>query len=108
RGAALDRARLLLTQYLGQQPHIMKASGVDDSLIEEINATLEWPATRDEIEKAAALVPDEVVQLVTASGTASECRDKVNEYLDHGATCPVLYPLGDEVEDMIDTFGGRA
>ena len=108
RGAALDRARLLLTQYLGQQPHIMKASGVDDSLIEEINATLEWPATRDEIEKAAALVPDEVVQLVTASGTANECRDKVNEYLDHGATCPVLYPLGDEVEDMIDTFGGRA
>jgi 5,10-methylenetetrahydromethanopterin reductase len=86
----------------------MKASGVDDSLIEEINATLEWPATRDEIEKAAALVPDEVVQLVTASGTANECRAKASEYLDHGATCPVLYPLGDEVEDMIDTFGGRA
>ena len=28
RGRALDSARLLVTQYLGQQPHIMKASGV--------------------------------------------------------------------------------
>ena len=34
RDAALDRARELLTQYLGQQPHLMKASGVDPGLIE--------------------------------------------------------------------------
>ena len=24
------------------------------------------------------------------------------EYVEHGATCPVLYPLGDDVEAMID------
>jgi 5,10-methylenetetrahydromethanopterin reductase len=104
RSAALDSARLLLTQYLGQQPHIMEASGVDRSLIDEINAIVDWPATEDEIEKAAALVPDEVVQLVTASGTPKECRAKVAEYIAHGATCPVLYPLGDDVEAMIAAF----
>lgn len=104
RGKALDNARLLLTQYLGQQPHIMKASGVDQSLIDEVNAIVDWPATGDQIEKAAALVPDEVVQSVSASGTAEECRAKVDEYLAHGATCPILYPLGDDVELMIDTF----
>ncbi|MBA3349377.1 MAG: LLM class flavin-dependent oxidoreductase, partial [Actinobacteria bacterium] len=104
RDVALDRARLLLTQYLGQQPHIMKASGVDPGLIEEINAIVEWPATHEEIEKAAALVPDEVVQLVSASGTPDECRTKVDEYMAHGATCPVLYPLGDDVDAMIDVF----
>ena len=38
RSLALDRARELVTQYLGQQPHIMKASGVDPSLLEEIGA----------------------------------------------------------------------
>src|SRR3989442_7371964 len=38
RGVALDRARELLTQYLGQQPHIMKASGVDAGLIDEIGS----------------------------------------------------------------------
>jgi 5,10-methylenetetrahydromethanopterin reductase len=104
RTKALDAARLLLTQYLGQQPHIMKASGVDQSLIDEINAIVDWPATHDDIEKAAALVPDEVVQLVSASGTADECRAKVAEYIAHGATCPILYPLGEDVEAMIDAF----
>jgi 5,10-methylenetetrahydromethanopterin reductase len=105
RTKALDAARLLLTQYLGQQPHIMTASGVDRSLIDEINAIVDWPATQEEIEKAAALVPDEVVQLVSASGTPEECRAKVSEYIEHGATCPILYPLGDDVEAMIDAFG---
>ena len=32
RKAALDGARLMVTQYLGQQPHIMKASGVPQAL----------------------------------------------------------------------------
>jgi 5,10-methylenetetrahydromethanopterin reductase len=104
RDKALDAARLLLTQYLGQQPHIMEASGVDRSLIEEINEIVDWPATQQEIEKASSLVPDEVVQLVAAAGTPEECRAKVAEYVDHGATCPILYPLGDDVEAMIDAF----
>lgn len=107
RTKALDAARLLLTQYLGQQPHIMKASGVDSSLIEEINAVVDWPATPDQIEKAASLVPDDVVQLVSASGTPEECREKVAEYIAHGATCPVLYPLGDDVDAMIDAFATK-
>lgn len=104
RAQALDHARILLTQYLGQQPHIMKASGVDATLIEEINAVVDWPASHDDIVKASALVPDEVVQLVSASGSPEECRAKVNEYIEHGATCPILYPLSDDVEAMIDAF----
>jgi len=105
RALALDRARELLTQYLGQQPHIMKASGVDPALIEEIGKVLTWPAERDEILRAMRLVPDDVVQQITASGSPEECRAKVAEYVEAGATCPVLYPLGDDVRLMIDTFG---
>jgi len=104
RSLALDRARELVAQYLGQQPHIMKASGVDESLLEEIGHVLTWPATPEQIERAMTLVPDEVVQLITASGTADDCRAKVREYVDAGCTCPVLYPLGDDVEAMIDAF----
>jgi 5,10-methylenetetrahydromethanopterin reductase len=104
RDLALDRSRELLTQYLGQQPHIMKASGVDPSLIEEIGRVLTWPAEREEIRRAMKLVPDEVVQQITASGSPEECRAKVAEYVEAGATCPVLYPLGDDVRLMIDTF----
>jgi 5,10-methylenetetrahydromethanopterin reductase len=108
RAVALDRARELVTQYLGQQPHIGKASGVDPALLERIGKVLTWPAGPEQIREAMALVPDEIVQLLTASGTAAECRDKVREYVDAGCTCPVLYPLGDDVGAMIDAFGDGA
>lgn len=104
RNAALDRSRELLTQYLGQQPHIMAASGVDPGLVEEIGKILTWPASPEDIRKAMRLVPDEAVQMISASGTPDECRAKVGEYLASGATCPVLYPLGDDVRLMINTF----
>jgi 5,10-methylenetetrahydromethanopterin reductase len=104
RRQAIDRARLLVTQYLGQQPHIMKASGVPAELLDEIGRVLTWPATHEQVVAASALVPDDVVQMITACGTAEECRAKVQEYVATGCTCPVLYPLGDDVRLMIDTF----
>lgn len=102
RQAALDGARLLVTQYLGQQPHLMKASGVPEALLEAIGQVLTWPATHDEVVAASRLVPDDVVQMITASGTPDECRAKVAEYRAAGCTCPVLYPLGPDVERMIE------
>jgi 5,10-methylenetetrahydromethanopterin reductase len=104
REKALDNARELVTQYLGQQPHIMKASGVSDEVLNRIHQVLTWPATEEQIREAMKLVPDDVVQLITASGTPDECRAKVQEYIDTGSTCPVLYPLGDDVQLMIDAF----
>jgi len=108
REVALDRARELLTQYLGQQPHIMKASGVDPALIEEIGRVMTWPAGPEEIRRATKLVPDEAVQMISASGTPDECRAKVREYVEAGCTCPILYPLGDDVRAMIEAFDPAA
>jgi 5,10-methylenetetrahydromethanopterin reductase len=106
RAAALDGARLLVTQYLGQQPHIMKASGVPQELLDEIGKVLTWPASHDQVVAASKLVPDEIVQMITASGEPDEVRAKVAEYVANGCTCPILYPLGDDVRLMIDTFAG--
>ena len=104
RKKALDGARKLVTQYLGQQPHIMKASGVSQELLDEIGRVLTWPATEEQILRAMELVPDDVVQMITASGTPDEVKRKVREYVASGATCPILYPLGPDVKLMIDTF----
>jgi 5,10-methylenetetrahydromethanopterin reductase len=104
RDEALDAARLLITQYLGQQPHIMQASGVPDALLEEIGEVLTWPATAEQVQEASRLVPDDIVQMLAAAGTPQECRDKVAEYVDAGCTCPILYPLGPDVRAMIDAF----
>jgi 5,10-methylenetetrahydromethanopterin reductase len=103
RQIALDGARELLTQYLAQQPHIAKASGVKPEVVAQIQAILGWPATREQVRQAMPLVPDELVQRITASGAPAEVKAKVNEYMQNGATCPILYPLGD-VKMMIDTF----
>jgi 5,10-methylenetetrahydromethanopterin reductase len=105
RQVALDMARMMVTQYLGQQPHIMKASGVPQSLLDKVGEVLTWPATHEQVERASRLVPDEIVQMLTASGTPAEARMAVRTYLENGATCPILYPLGD-VRSMIDTFSG--
>ncbi len=104
RQAALDGARLLVTQYLGQQPHIMKASGVPQELLDEIGEVLTWPATHDEVVAASKYVPDDIVQMITASGTPDEVKAKVDEYVAAGCTCPILYPLADDVRMMIDVF----
>ncbi len=104
---AIDTTKMLLCQYLAQQPHIAKASGVKEEVVQSIRAILGWPATREQIQKAKGLVPDDLVERITASGTPDEARRKVREYINHGATCPILYPVGGNVKLLIDTFAPR-
>jgi 5,10-methylenetetrahydromethanopterin reductase len=106
-GRALDAARQMVTQYLGQQPHIMAASGVPQSLLDAVGEVLTWPATHEQVAAAAQLVPDDIVRRLTASGTPDQARERVADYVAHGCTCPILYPLGD-VHAMIDAFAGWA
>jgi 5,10-methylenetetrahydromethanopterin reductase len=101
---AIDTTRELLTQYLAQQPHIAKASGVSQEVVAEIQSILGWPATHEQIQQAKHLVPDDLILRITASGTPDEARSKVNEYRKHGASCPILYPVGGDVQLLIDTF----
>jgi len=103
RQTAIDMARLMVTQYLGQQPHIMKASGVPQSLLDRVGEVLTWPATHEQVVAASKLVPDEIVHMLTASGTPAEAREQVSHYVRNGCTCPILYPLGD-VYATIDAF----
>jgi len=104
---AIDTTKTLLCQYLAQQPHIAKASGVSDDVVTEIQSILGWPATKEQINKAKHLVPDDLVHRITASGTPDEARSKVQEYVKRGATCPILYPVGGNVQLLIDTFAQR-
>lgn len=102
---AIDNTRELLTQYLAQQPHIAKASGVSDKVVADIQSILGWPATHAQIQQAKHLVPEDVIQRITASGTPSEAKAKVKEYMENGCTSPILYSVGGDVKLLIDTFG---
>jgi 5,10-methylenetetrahydromethanopterin reductase len=104
RERAILNAKALITQYLAQQPHIAKASGVRGEIVREVQSILGWPATKEQVSKAMDLVPDELVLRISATGTPDEARAKVGEYIERGCTCPVLYPLGDPYL-MMDSFG---
>jgi 5,10-methylenetetrahydromethanopterin reductase len=103
RAKAIYDAKWLLTQYVAQQPHIAKASGVDDATIKQIQSIVGWPATKEQVASAMKYVPDEFVLKISATGTPDEARAKVQEYVKRGCTCPILYPMGDAYE-MIDAF----
>jgi 5,10-methylenetetrahydromethanopterin reductase len=101
---AIDHSRGLLTQYLAQQPHIAMASGVSQDVVAEIQTILGWPATKEQIDRAKHLVPEDLIHRITASGTPEEARAKVDEYRKHGCTCPILYPVSGNVKLLVDTF----
>ncbi len=101
---AIDTTRGLLTQYLAQQPHIAKASGVSQEVVNEIQSILGWPATKEQIQRAKHFVPEDLILRISASGTPEEARSKVEEYRKNGCTCPILYPVGGDVRLLIDTF----
>jgi 5,10-methylenetetrahydromethanopterin reductase len=104
---AIEYSKMLLCQYMAQQPHIAKASGVSDEVVHEIQSILGWPATKEQINKAKHFVPEELVLRITASGTPAEARAKVAEYTKRGCTCPILYPVGGNFKLLIDTFAQK-
>ncbi|GIK42549.1 MAG: 5,10-methylenetetrahydromethanopterin reductase [Chloroflexota bacterium] len=104
--AAMREGKTLVAYYLGTEPHIMKASKVDEELIKKVQEFVGWPATEEDYRRAARLIPDEVARNLMAVGTSEECRAKVAEYIEAGVTCPILYPLMADIKPVIDAFAG--
>lgn len=102
--AAMAEGKKLVAYYLATEPHIMKASGVDQSLLEKVQAIMGWPATEEDYIRASKVIPEEVVRNLMAVGTSDECRKKVREYVDAGVTCPILYPMMDDIKPVVDAF----
>ena len=102
---ALQLAKSHVTMTMGQQPHIAKASGVSEDLIREVQERMGgWPAKPGGIERAAEIVPDEVVQMLTASGSPDDCKRKIREYMAAGCSSPLLLPLSGNVEYVVKSL----
>lgn len=103
--SAVKLAKNHVTMTLGQQPHIMRASGVSEDLIRAVQERMGgWPAKPGGIEKAAEIVPDDIVRMLTASGDPEDCRKKIAEYVATGCKSPLLLPLSGNVEYMIKSL----
>lgn len=102
--AAYFEGKKLVAYYLATEPHIMKASGVPDDLIQKVQSVMSWPATEQDYINAAKVIPDDVCRMLMAVGTSDECVAKVREYVAAGVTCPILYPLMDDIKPVVDAF----
>ncbi len=101
---AVMAGKSLAAYYLGTEPHIMEASGADPELVERVKKVVGWPATEDDYRKAAHLIPEELVRKLMAVGTSAQCREKVEEFIDAGVTCPILFPMMPDVKPVVDAF----
>ena len=97
---AIDHCKAFLTLYLMQQPHIAKHSGVEPELVEEIQKIAGWPATKEDIRRAMQLVPNSLVQNVTACGSTDDVVNKLMEYHEAGVRVPVLSTHGDHHQTL--------
>jgi 5,10-methylenetetrahydromethanopterin reductase len=102
---AVKLAKSHVTMTMGQQPHIAKASGVSDELIKEVQERMGgWPAKPGGIERATEIVPDDVVRMLTASGSPDDCRKKIKEYMAAGCSSPLLLPLSGNIEYVVKSL----
>ncbi len=102
--AAMEEGKKLVAYYLATEPHIMKASGVSEELLQKVQSIMGWPAREEDYARASKEIPDDVVRQLMAVGTSDECRAKVQEYIDAGVTCPILFPIMPQIEPVIDAF----
>ncbi len=107
RDVALMHAKRMVAYYLRQAPHVAEMSRAPAELVDALVAATSWPFAPGDLERAAALLPDDFVQGITAAGTPDDARAAVDRYVAHGATHPVLYLLGD-ARRAIDAFARPA
>ncbi len=105
---ALEVATRMTTMYLGQQPHIALASGVDQDLLDRVRHAMGgWPPRDGGIEAAMPLVPVPVVRSLTAAGTPEQCIEQVTAYSVRPNIYPALLPITENYEEIIEVFAAR-
>jgi alkanesulfonate monooxygenase SsuD/methylene tetrahydromethanopterin reductase-like flavin-dependent oxidoreductase (luciferase family) len=103
---AYDAARPRVTAYMGQQPHIARACGAPDDLIETVKAQLgdDYPPGNEALARAAEHVPDEQVERMVCVGTPESVVEQVYEYIEVGITEPVLTRVSGDPDRIVETF----
>ncbi len=103
---ARDVARRMLTMYLGQQPHIGKASGLSDDFLDQLHDTMGgWPPKEGGVAKAMQLIDDPTLTDFVAAGTPDECLALARRYVDAGAAYPIPVVLTpDTTMDIVEAF----
>jgi 5,10-methylenetetrahydromethanopterin reductase len=94
-----------VARYLGAQPHVRKASGLSEAQLAEIWDVMGgWPPKPGGLEAATEMVPDDLARSLIAFGSEDDVRQRLQEYVDAGASYPILITEQEDVEEIIRMF----
>jgi 5,10-methylenetetrahydromethanopterin reductase len=106
---ARELTRRFVTMYLGGQPHIARAIGLEPELVDRLTELIAgWPPSPRGLDEAIGLVGRELVDSLAVAGTAAECRGRLGEWVEAGASNPIVTPLGENVEEICEALAPRA
>ncbi|MGI9659019.1 MAG: LLM class flavin-dependent oxidoreductase, partial [Gaiellaceae bacterium] len=97
--------RRLIATYIGAYAYYRKhfATLGFGGCIDDVKAAYD----RADLAAATDLVDSELVKLVTVSGDAETCRQRVDEYRRAGVERPVVYPVHDRFETYLPDAAAR-
>jgi 5,10-methylenetetrahydromethanopterin reductase len=102
RGRGRDAVRPVVATYLTGFPNIARESGVPDAELERYRRARQSGG----LAAAAALVPDGVVDALSATGSPADCRRRLREYRDAGLTEPVVFTVPHQLDRVVDELAG--
>jgi 5,10-methylenetetrahydromethanopterin reductase len=97
-----DAVRPLVATYLTGFPNIARESGVSEGELDRFRTARE----RGGPEAAAELIPDEIVDQLTATGSVDDCRRRLREYRDAGITEPVIFCHPSQYAPVLEGLAG--
>jgi 5,10-methylenetetrahydromethanopterin reductase len=102
---AVSRLKPMVAEYLAKEPHIAKACGASQEVVEQVRRVVKSsPSEETGFQKAATLVDDDLIKRIAVVGDAKHCRQRVTEYVHSGCTCPLIYSVGENVAEVLEAF----
>jgi len=99
---ARNRVRPFIAMYLTRFPNIVQETGFSDEYIAEVQDAV----NRGGLEEGAKHITEEVVDYLTAAGTSEHVRKRVAEYRNAGIDCPVLFTIGPNIREVLESVVG--
>ena len=99
---ARSRVRPLIAMYLSRFPNIARETGYEDEFLAGVKKTVEEGGLKE----GARLIPDEVIDDLAAVGTVEHVRSRVDEYRKAGVRCPVLFTVGPNLSETLESIVG--
>jgi len=93
----------VLAQYLAQQPHIARDSGMSDEAIRAVRSAFADKGPQD----AGKFIEDAVVQSINIACAPSECKKKLQAYREVGIDLPIVMTLSN-TKEIIGLLGPRS